>query len=104
MKLSGWCSGFLSAEALDFIFLLDIDDLILLFKLKVYQYSSKAFMGPIDIISQLGIDMAGRGLIRNSKYKNIHVVNEASEKKLFHISKISTWFEKRASGPLFQRV
>lgn len=103
MKLSGWCSGFLSAEALDFIFLLDIDDLILLFKLKVYQYSTKAFMGPTDIISQLGIDMAGRALIRNSKYKNIHVINEASE-KLFHISKISSWFEKRASEPLFQRV
>lgn len=34
-----------SAKALDFIFLLDIDDLILLFKLKFYQYSSKAFIG-----------------------------------------------------------
>lgn len=82
MKLSGWCSGFLSIEALNFIFLLDIDDLFLLFKLKVYQYSSKGFTGSIDIISQLGIDMAGRGLIRNSKYKNIHVINEASEKQM----------------------
>ena len=65
----------LSAEALDFIFLLDTDDLFLFFKLKVYQYSSKTFIGSVNITKQLGIDMAGRGLIRNAKYENIHVIN-----------------------------
>lgn len=67
------------AEDLDFIFLLGIDYVILLFKCKVYQYYCKTFTGSVKIISQIGIDMAGSGLIRNAKYQNICVINEAAE-------------------------
>lgn len=65
------------AEDLDFIFLLDIDYVILLFKCKVYH--CKTFTWSVKIINQLGIDMAGSSLIRNAKYQNICVINEAAE-------------------------
>lgn len=68
-----------NTETLDFIFLLNTDDVVLLFKLKVDQYSCKAFTRSVNTINQLGIDMAGRGLIRNAKYPNISVINEAAE-------------------------
>lgn len=61
------------------MFSLNPDDVVLFFKWNVYQYSCKAFTRSVNIISQSGIDMAGKGLIRNAKYPNISVINEAAK-------------------------
>lgn len=65
------------AQALGFILLLDMVDVILFFK--CYQYSRKECIWSVNIISQWGVDMAGSSLIRNANYQNICVINEAAE-------------------------